>query len=122
MSDEIVCIMCPVGCEVRAEVEDGEIIEIEGYGCEDGEEYAEQEIASPKRTVMSVVNCVDGNFPTVSVKTSEPLSKQNIEGVMEALSEIEVVAPIEVGDVVVKNVCGLGVDVVATRTVKQVQE
>ncbi|MFW5952957.1 MAG: DUF1667 domain-containing protein [Candidatus Natronoplasma sp.] len=122
MTKKVVCIMCPLGCEVQAEVEDQKISKIEGYGCEDGREYAEQEIASPKRTVMSVVRCFGGNFPTVSVKTSEPVEKDEIEEVMKALSEIEVQAPVKAGEIILKNVCNLGIDVVATRSVEKVQD
>ncbi len=122
MTEKIICIMCPLGCTVKAEVEDGEIVSIEGYGCEDGKEYAEQEITSPKRTVMSVVECKDGDFPTVSVKTSEPVEKEEIDDVMRALSEIEIQAPVKTGEVILKNVCNSGIDVVATRSVEKVQD
>jgi len=122
MSEKIVCIMCPFGCEIEAEVKEGELVEIEGHGCEDGKEYAEQELASPKRIVMSVVECKDGNFPTVSVKTSQPVDKKEIEDVMGALSDIEVQAPVKTGEIILKNVCNLGIDVVATRSVKKVQD
>lgn len=118
----VVCIMCPVGCEVEVKMDDGEITKIERYGCEDGKEYAEQEVSSSRRTVMSVVKCVDGDFPTVSVKTSEPIRKENIDDVMDSISDIEVKAPVSVGDIVIKNVCGLDVDVVATRNVEKAQE
>jgi len=124
MTDErsVVCIMCPLGCEVNVEVEEGVITNIKGYACENGKEYAEQEVSSPTRTVMSVVKCVNGNFPTVSVKTSEPIQKENIKDVMRAISDIEVEAPISVGDKIVKDVCGSGVDIIATRKVKRNQE
>ncbi len=122
MTEKVVCIMCPLGCEVRVEIEDHNISQIEGYGCEDGREYAEQEVCSPKRTVMSVIRCFGGNFPTVSVKTSEPVEKKDIDEVMNALSGIEVEAPIKVGDILVKDVGGLNVDIVATRNVKKVQD
>ncbi len=118
----VTCIMCPLGCEVKVELEDDQIISIKGYACENGREYAEQEISSPTRTVMSVVKCVDGNFPTVSVKTSEPVKKANIDEVMSSMSEIEVKAPVDVGDIIVEDVCGSGVDIVATRKVKKIQE
>ncbi len=118
----VTCIMCPLGCEVKVELEDDQIISIKGYACENGREYAEQEISSPTRTVMSVVKCVDGNFPTVSVKTSEPVKKANIDEVMSSMSEIEVKAPVDVGDIIVEDVCGSGVDIVATRKVKRIQE
>ncbi len=117
----IVCIMCPLGCEVEVVIEEGGISEIKGYACENGREYAEQELSTPKRTVMSVVKCIGGDFPTVSVKTSEPVSKEQIKDVMKALSQKEVEAPVRVGDRLIENVCGLPVDIVATRRVERIQ-
>ncbi len=116
----VVCIMCPLGCKVTVETEKGEILELKGNACKDGEEYAEQEVSSPTRTVMSVVRCNKGDFPTVSVKTSEPVEKDRIDEVMDAMNNIEVDAPIEVGDKIVEDVFGSGVDIVATRDVERV--
>ncbi|MFO7791526.1 MAG: DUF1667 domain-containing protein [Candidatus Saliniplasma sp.] len=118
----IVCIMCPLGCEVKVVKEGGDITEIKGYACENGREYAEQEVSSPKRTVMSVVKCTGGDFPTVSVKTSEPVSKEKIRDVMTALSQKEVEAPVRFGDRLIENVCGLPVDIIATRRVESIQD
>ena len=118
----VVCIMCPLGCEVKVEVTDDEITNIKGYACENGKEYAEQEISSPTRTVMSVVKCVNGDFPTISVKTSEPIQKDKIKDVMSAISDIEIEAPVSVGDKILENVCGSGVDIIATRKVKKIHE
>lgn len=118
----VVCIMCPLGCEVKVEVEDGEIIGISRYGCEDGREYAEQEVSSPERIVMSVVGCLGGDLPTVSVKTSEPVRKEKIDEVMKCIRDVEVEAPVSVGDKIVEDVCGSGVDIVATRSVERAQE
>jgi len=118
----VTCIMCPLGCEVKVELEDDKIINMKGYACENGREYAEQEISSPTRTVMSVVKCVNGNFPTVSVKTSEPVQKSKIDDVMSSMNEMEVEAPVDIGDIIVEDVCGSGVDIVATRKVNRIQE
>ncbi len=124
MTEEIsvVCIMCPVGCEVKIERDDSKITKIEGYGCEDGKEYAEQEVSSPRRIIMSVVKCIGGDFPTVSVKTSDPIRKGMVDDVMDTISDVRVKAPVCVGDIVIKNVCELDVDVVATRNVEKTEE
>ena len=118
----VVCIMCPLGCEVKVEVKEGEIKNISKYACENGKEYAEQEVSSPTRTVMSVIKCVNGNFPTVSVKTSKPIQKDRIDDVMKSISDLEVEAPVSVGDKLLENICDSGIDIVATRKVKKVQE
>ncbi|MFO8109595.1 MAG: DUF1667 domain-containing protein [Thermoplasmata archaeon] len=121
MSQEVVCIMCPLGCRIKVQSDDGGIQNIKGFACENGKEYAEQEILCSTRTVMSVVRCRRGDFPTVSIKTSEPVDKDKIEDIMEAISKIEVDAPVRVGDKLLENVCKTGADIVATRNV-EVQE
>lgn len=120
--ETVTCIMCPLGCKIKVELENDEIKDLVGHACENGMEYAEQEVSSPTRTVMSVVKCVKGDYLTVSIKTSEPVKKDKIDAVMGAVSNIEVEAPVRVGDKIIEDVCGLGVDIVATRNVERDQE
>ncbi len=112
---KITCIVCPMGCEITVKLRGDEIIEVSGARCPRGRDYAIEEVRDPKRIVMSVVKCVNGDLPTVSVKTSRPVPKRAIWDVMKLLAQIEVEAPVEVGQVIVENVLGLGVDIVATR-------
>ena len=116
----ITCIVCPNGCEIEVVLESGRVVEVRGAGCRRGVEYAIEEATSPKRIVMSVVKCIDGDLPTVSVKTSRPVPKARIWDVMKVLSEVEARAPVEVGQVLVRNVLGLGIDIVATRRCRKV--
>lgn len=114
---KITCIVCPIGCEMEVETkgENGEVLSIKGNRCPKGKDYAIQEVTSPKRIVMSVVNVNGSIFPTVSVKTNKPVPKKLIPKVMEELSRIELNAPIGVGDVIIRNVAGTDADIVATR-------
>ena len=98
-------------------VRDGTPESLRGYGCLRGEDYVLQEVQQPRRVVISVVRCHNGDIPTVSVKTSGPVPKDTIRDVMAAMCTVQVTAPISVGDILVPNVCNLGVDVVATRGV-----
>lgn len=110
----ITCIMCPLGCKIRVR-QTGETVEIKGAGCDNGKEYALQEISEPSRIVMSVVPCKNSDIPTVTVKTSKPIPKDKIERVMELLSTVEVSAPIQVGDIILENIDNMHVDIIATR-------
>ncbi len=112
---EITCIMCPRGCNVRVTTEDEEIKEVKGNACEQGEEFAVEEVKSPSRTVMSVLECEGGKMPTVSVKTSKPVPKEKMKDVMEAISDAEVNCPVKIGDRIVEDVAGTEADIVATR-------
>lgn len=112
---KITCIVCPLGCEMEVKTEGDKILEIKGYKCPRGKEYAIQEITAPKRIVMSVVNVKGSYFPTVSVKTNKPVLKKLIPQIMKELSQVELEAPIPIGKVVLKNVAGSGADIVTTR-------
>ncbi len=112
---KVLCIVCPRGCEVKVVIEDGEIKSIEGNACPRGAEYAITEIKSPRRVLMSVVKCKGGDLPVVSVKTDKPIPKDKLLEVSKYLANIEVEAPVEIGDVIVENILGLGANIVATR-------
>jgi CxxC motif-containing protein len=91
---------------------------VEGNRCPRGVEYARQEVVKPLRRVMSVVKVRNGDLPTLAVITRDPVPKECIWLVMEKLASLEVEAPVEVGDVILRDVCGT--DIVATRRVRRV--
>jgi CxxC motif-containing protein len=119
MESKITCIICPVGCEVIIHHEGGEIMQIEGHKCKKGIPYAEEELFHPKRTLTTTIMVKGGEIPLVSVRTSSPVPKDRMFDVMDCISEIEANAPVEIGDVLIKNVLGLDSDVVATKKVKK---
>lgn len=113
---EMICICCPMGCRMTVE-ESGGVLTVSGNTCPRGKAYAIDEMTAPKRMVTFSLPVTDGNFATVSVKTASPVPKDRIFAVLAALDGITVAAPVSEGDVIVKNVAGTGVDVIATRTV-----
>ena len=115
----ITCIGCPLGCLVTVELENGEIVSVTGNTCVRGDSYARKEVTSPTRIVTSTVKVVGGNAPTVSVKTQSDIPKDKIFDCVKALKEVEVTAPVAIGDVVLENVVGTGVDIVATKGVER---
>lgn len=109
----LTCIVCPRGCQLTVNFgENGEIKEILGYGCKRGITYAENECTHPMRMVTSTVRCESGNV--VSVKTSDVVPKEMVFEVMAEINRTRAKSDLKIGDVVIKNVCSLGVDVVAT--------
>ena len=121
MNRTLTCIICPNGCELEVvwEIEGGvpESITVTGNKCPRGVEYAEQELLNPMRTIASSVNLEGGSMPLVSVRVNGPIPKAKIMDVMEVIRKTTVTAPVNIGDVVIADVLGLGVDVVATRNV-----
>jgi len=116
---EVICILCPVGCRITVEIEDGEISKIENAGCKRGRDYAEQEIKSPVRDFFTTVRVKDGKIPVVSVRSTAPIPKRMLMRCASELARIVVPAPVRIGDVIVKNIMNLGVDIVATKSVEK---
>ncbi|MCI6157080.1 DUF1667 domain-containing protein [Peptoniphilaceae bacterium SGI.137] len=113
---ELTCINCPVGCALTAEVdEEGNLLSLKGNSCNRGKIYATQEVKDPRRILCSTVHLDGGRSPLVSVKTKEPVPKPMIRDVMREIQKIRAAAPVKIGDVLLHNVAGTGVDIVATK-------
>lgn len=117
---EFVCIGCPLGCNVTVELDGTEIKNITGNTCPRGANYVTKELTDPRRIVTSLVRVTDGELPVVSVKTASDIPKDKIRDCIRALKDVELPAPVQVGDVVLENVCGTGINVVATKTIERV--
>ena len=117
---ELTCIGCPMGCPLIVTMEAGEVISVTGNTCKRGDVYARKEVTNPTRIVTSTVRVSGGDADMVSVKTKEDIPKGKIFDCMEALKIVTVTAPVQIGEVIIKNVCGTGVDVIATKKVNAV--
>ena len=110
---ELICIVCPQGCHLKVDEENG--FAVTGNACPRGAEYGKMELTHPTRVVTSTVRCQGGLYPRCPVKTDRAIPKERMFDVMAALEEVALPAPAAVGQVVIENVCGTGADVVATR-------
>ena len=110
----LICIGCPNGCLVTVDKNPDGSLSITGNTCKKGEEYARNEVTAPKRTVTSIVRVSGGKNPVVSVKTKEEIPKEKIAACMEEISRTALKAPVSLGQVVIADVAGTGVDIVAT--------
>ncbi len=118
MIKKVTCIICPIGCEIEVLSSDDKIEKIEGYQCKKGVKYAREEVVCPVRTLTSTLRVKNGNLPLVSVKTSPPVPKEKMFDVMDEFAKTEVSAPIKIGDILVKDILGLGSDVLATKNIE----
>ena len=112
---ELICITCPRGC--RLSVDDN--LNVTGNFCPRGAAYAKAELTHPVRMVTSSVNVISLTESRLPVKTKEPIPKELIFAVMEEISKTIVHAPIKIGDVVIKDVLGTGVDIIATKNIER---
>lgn len=112
---ELVCVSCPMGCAITVELNDnGEVVSVTGNTCPRGDKYARQECLHPERMVTSTVKVEGGRLAVVPVKTAQPIPKELIFNCMQEINKVTMKAPVHIGDVVVQNVLGTGVDVLAT--------
>lgn len=116
---ELTCINCPLGCTVKVELEGTDIISVSGNTCRRGETYARNEVTNPVRVVTSSVNVINGETNVVSVKTKEAIPKGKIFECTDAMKNIKVEAPVNIGDVIAEDIAGTGVMLVATSNVKK---
>jgi len=119
MKKNIVCISCPIGCQLTVEGSDGNFT-VTGNTCKNGETYGIQEMTNPQRVVPSTVVIKGAMLTRLPVKTADTIPKAKIFDAMKEINDVVVEAPVKMGDVVLKNVCGTGVDVVATKSMPAV--
>ena len=117
---ELICIGCPLGCMLTVDIENGEVVNVTGNTCPKGKTYAEKEVTNPMRIVTSTVRVAGGDRPMVSCKTASDIPKGKIFEVARALKEVEAPAPVKIGDVLIENVAGTGVAIVATSNSKEI--
>lgn len=117
---ELICIGCPLGCQLHVECEADNVTKVTGNACKRGEIYAQKECTNPTRIVTSSVKIEGGSIQCVPVKTASDIPKDKIFQCIEELKDIEVKAPVNIGDIILKNAAGTGVDIIATRKVSAV--
>jgi CxxC motif-containing protein len=110
-----ICTACPMGCKLIVRMEGDEVVKILGHRCRKGETYGRQEAVAPQRMLASTVKISNGIHPLLPVYTKGSIPKRKIFEVLEMIRAIEVTAPVKAEDVIIENVIGTGVNVIASR-------
>ena len=110
---ELICIVCPKGCHLQVD-EDGDFA-VSGNGCARGADYGRAELTNPTRVVTSTVRVQGADCRRCPVKTNVPVPKGRIFDIMDRIAQVSLRAPVAVGQVVVRDICGTGADLVATQ-------
>lgn len=111
---ELICITCPNGCHLK--VDETNNYAVTGNKCERGVSYAVHEVTNPERVLTSTVVIEGGEHRRLPVKSNNPIPKPKLIEAVRLLDDVKVKSPIKLGDVIVPNILGTGVDIVATRT------
>ena len=108
----LTCIVCPRGCALRVTLRDKEVVEVQGNACKRGAAYAENECTHPVRTLTTTQRCEDGSI--VAVKTTAPIPKELLFDAMKAVNSATAPRDAEIGQIIMRDLLGTGVDLVVT--------
>lgn len=117
MNREIICIVCPLGCRMDAELEGQEVKAVTGNQCKKGMKYAEKEVTFPGRVLTTTMKTVIPGIPLLPVRSSKEIPKDRLLDCMREISKQGIQGPVKLGQRVIKNVLDLGVDIIACRTI-----
>ena len=117
MEKEIICTVCPRGCRIMVEGEGENIRQVSGYTCKRGLEYASAEFTHPVRILTTTVKLHGEDHDLLPVRSAKPIPKEKLLDCMEVIRKAEAVPPVALYDVIVPDICGTGVDIVATKAV-----
>jgi len=114
MEKDLICIVCPMGCRLKVSgtIED---LQVSGHVCKKGITYAHDEITNPVRMVCTTVKIKGGIHKVIPVKTDKPIPDKYKLEVVKEVNKIELISPISMGDIIIHDLFGTGVNIVAER-------
>ncbi len=117
MKKDILCIECPKGCELSVSRNDDDVIVVTGNSCDKGNAYGVKELDNPTRVLTTTVKVDSQCARLLSVKTDSGVPVDKLIECTQFLHNVSVSIPVSAGDVVCRDVLGLGVNVIATRSI-----
>ena len=117
---EMTCIVCPMGCPLKVTMNGDEIVDVTGNTCPRGKKYAITEVTAPRRVLTSTVKVEGGHLPLCPVRTRGDIPKGLLFDAMKEVNALVIEAPVAIGDVLIADICGTGVPLVACRNIHKV--
>ena len=111
-----VCVVCPIGCEIDVVHDGKKIISMAGNKCEKSEEFVRQELIEPMRILTTTVRIQGARWAVIPVRSDKAVPKRLFPRIMKQLRRIGLRAPVNVLDVVVRDVLQTGANIITTRT------
>ncbi len=115
MIRNLTCIECPRSCDLAVDIENCRVVKVSGEKCPKGKDYAVSEVENPQRVLTSTVSARRLSLKMVPVRTDKPIPKDKILDAAEEIRKIRLDKPVKMGEVIARNLSGLGVDLIATR-------
>jgi CxxC motif-containing protein len=114
MEKNLICIVCPVGCRLKATRTANEL-KVEGNICKKGIDYAHEELTNPTRMVCTTAKINGGIYSVIPVRTDRPIPDKYKLEVVKEVNKIVLTAPVNMGDIIISDLFGTGVNIVAER-------
>lgn len=114
------CTTCPSECLLTVEVErdaNGTVAAVRsvtGNSCPRGDKFAHQELTCPMRVLTTTVAVSGGDEALLPVRTAEAIPLALHDHAMNLIRGVVVEAPIRMGDVVLKDLLGTNIDLIAS--------
>ncbi len=61
----------------------------------------------------------NGEWPLVSVKSSQPVPKDKVFKILKEIKKVKLNAPVKSGQIILRNVANTDFNIIATKTVKK---
>lgn len=119
MAKTLTCIECPVGCSLSIDIENCRVTGIRGNKCPKGEAYGRSEMENPVRVLTSSVLAEGLALKMVPVRTDKPIPKARLMEAMAQVRKARIRRPVSAGDVIIRDLLGLGANLVATRDIRR---
>ena len=117
MEKQIICTVCPRGCHMTVTGQEDKVTSVENYSCPRGLEYAKTEFVAPVRILTTLVKIQGRENELLPVRSNKPVLMAKIPQIMQQIKQVVATLPVKRYDVIIKNVCDTGVDIVATKDV-----
>jgi CxxC motif-containing protein len=117
MTREVICIMCPLGCSMKAEVAGQEVTDVQGNRCKKGIKHAKREVFFPGRILTTTVRTNLRDVPLLPVRSNKEIPKSQLLACVAEISKHLVNGPVKIGQTVIKDIMNLDVDIIACRTI-----
>ena len=113
--EKIICVGCPLGCEVTLTVDDkGKVTEVTGNMCKEGEKYAPEEYKNPLRVLTATVLTQNSSQPLLPIRTDKAILKTRLTEGMQVLAKVRAKPPLKSRDILVFNFLDTDANVVTT--------
>ena len=116
MTKDVICIMCPLGCDMKVEVKGQEVTNVQGHRCKKGVKHAEREVFFPGRILTTTIRTDTPQLPLLPVRSNREIQKDKLIDCVRKISQHIIKGPVNTGQAVLEDILGLGIDIVACRT------